>query len=99
MISRTARRGRGANTVSTGRLPIIPIGSWWGRSARRRCQGLCWIFSSSTRTSRSADEHTEKEEEATVSLTALVLKETMCDSVWAYALKSKSVAEDTWIAE
>ena len=47
---------------------------------------------------RSADEHTEKEE-ATVSLTALVLKETMCDSVWAYALKSKSVAEDPWIAD
>ena len=43
--------------------------------------------------SRSADEHTEKEE-ATVSFTALVLKETMCDSVWAYALKRKSVAED-----
>ena len=37
--------------------------------------------------SRNAGEHTEKEE-ATVSLTGLVLKETMCDSVWAYALKS-----------
>ena len=47
---------------------------------------------------RSADEHTDKEE-ATVSLTALVMKETMCDSVWAYALKSKSVTEDPWIAE
>ena len=47
---------------------------------------------------RSTDEHTEKEE-ATVSLTALVLKETMCDSVWAYALKSNSVAEDPWIAD
>ena len=23
----------------------------------------------------------------------------MCDSVWAYALKSKSVAEDPWIAD
>ena len=42
---------------------------------------------------RSTDEHTDKGE-ASVSLTALVLKETMCDSVWAYALKSKSVAED-----
>ena len=48
--------------------------------------------------SRVTDEHTDKEE-ATVSLTALVLKETMCDSVRAYALKSKSVAEDPWIGD
>ena len=34
-----------------------------------------------------------------MSLTALVMKETMCDSVWAYALKSKSVAEDPWVAD
>ncbi len=47
---------------------------------------------------RITDDHTDKEE-ATVSLTALVMKETMCDSVWAYALKSKSVTEDPWIAE
>ena len=33
------------------------------------------------------------------SLTALVMKETMCGSVWAYALSSKSVAEDPWVAE
>ena len=33
------------------------------------------------------------------SLTALVMKETMCSSVWAYALKSKSVAEDPWVAD
>ena len=33
------------------------------------------------------------------SLTALVMKETLCGSVWAYALQSKSVAEDPWIAE
>ena len=31
--------------------------------------------------SRGTDEHTDKEE-ATVSFTALLLKETMCDSVW-----------------
>ena len=47
---------------------------------------------------RSADEHTESEE-AKVSLAVLVLKETMCDPVWAYALKSKSVAEDHWVAD
>ena len=34
-----------------------------------------------------------------MSLTALVLKDTMCDPVWAYALKSKSVAEDLWVAD
>ena len=47
---------------------------------------------------KKADEHTETET-AVTSLTALVLKETMCESVWAYALKSKSVAEDPWVAE
>ena len=55
-----------------------------------------WFFNENA--SRSADEHTETEE-ATVSLTALVLKETMCESVWAYALNSKSVAEDPWVAD
>ena len=49
-------------------------------------------------TSRLTDEHLNKEE-AKVSLTALVMKETMFDSVWAYALRSKSVAEDLWIAD
>ena len=34
-----------------------------------------------------------------MSFTALVLKETMCDSVWAFALKNKSAAEDIWIAD
>ena len=29
----------------------------------------------------------------------LVLKETMCDPVWAYALRSKSVAGDPWVAD
>ena len=33
------------------------------------------------------------------SLTALVMKETMCGSVWAYSLRSKSVAEDPWVAD
>jgi hypothetical protein len=47
---------------------------------------------------RSTDEHTKKEE-ATVSLTALVMKETMCDPVWAYALRSKSVTENPWILD
>ena len=27
------------------------------------------------------------------------MKETFCGSVWAYALKAKSVGEDPWIAE
>ena len=27
------------------------------------------------------------------------MKETLCGSVWAYALKSKSVNEDPWIAD
>ena len=47
---------------------------------------------------RTADEHTEAVE-AVTSLTALVMKETMYDSVWAYALKSKSVSEDPWIVD
>ena len=47
---------------------------------------------------RVANEHIENEE-AVVSLTCLVLKKTMCDSVWAYALRSKSVAEDPWVAD
>ena len=47
---------------------------------------------------RHADEHRESVE-AETSLTALVMKETLCGSVWAYALRSKSVAEDPWIAD
>ena len=30
---------------------------------------------------------------------ALVMTDTMCDSVWAYALKRKSVTEGSWIAK
>ena len=41
-------------------------------------------------------EQVESEEE---SLTALVMKETLCGSVWAYALKSKSVGEDPWVTD
>ena len=47
---------------------------------------------------RQSDEHQESVEVET-SMTALVMKETLCGSVWAYALKSKSVAEDPWIAD
>ena len=47
---------------------------------------------------KKSDDHTE-EETASTSMTALVMKETLCGSVWAYALKSKSVAEDPWIAD
>ena len=47
---------------------------------------------------KKSDDHTE-EETSTTSLTALVMKETLCGSVWAYALKSKSVGEDPWIAD
>ena len=32
-------------------------------------------------------------------MTALVMKETLCGSVWVYALRSKSVAEDPWVAD
>ena len=45
---------------------------------------------------RTVDEHTDAVE-AVTSLTALVMKETMYDPVWAYALKSKSVSEDPWV--
>ena len=45
-----------------------------------------------------ADEHIENEE-AAVSFTCLMLKETMCDSALAYALRSKSVVEDPWLAD
>ena len=98
MISRIARRGRGANTVSTGRRPSTPSdrsGGDWQVGGAKVMLDYC---SFKENVSRSADEHTEKEE-ATVSLTALVMKEMMCDSVWAYALKSKNVAEDPWIAD
>ena len=47
---------------------------------------------------RTMDNHGSSTE-ATSSVTALVMKETMCGSVWAYALKSKSVSEDPWIAD
>ena len=47
---------------------------------------------------RSSDDHTAEETSST-SMTALVMKETLCGSVWAYALKSKSVAEDPWVAD
>ena len=94
MISRTARRGCCAGTVSMGRLPITyphrTIVGEIGKSEVLRVMLDYWLFKENA--SRRADEQKEKVE-ATVSLTALVLKETMCDSVWAYALKSKSVAE------
>ena len=48
--------------------------------------------------SRVANDHGESID-ADTSLTALVMKETLCGSVWAYALKSKSVSEDPWIAD
>ena len=48
--------------------------------------------------SRLTDEHVNKEE-AKVCLTDSVMKETMGDSVWAYAWNSKGVAEDPWIAD
>ena len=44
-----------------------------------------------------SDDHGESVT-AETSLTALVMKETLCGSVWAYGLKSKSVSEDPWIA-
>ena len=47
---------------------------------------------------KKSDEHKDEEVAAT-SMTALVMKETLCGSVWAYALRSKSVAEDSWIAD
>lgn len=47
---------------------------------------------------RTTDEHAEAVE-AVTSLTTLVMKETLCGSVWAYALKTKSVSEDPWIAD
>ena len=47
---------------------------------------------------RKADEHVESVE-AITSLTTLVMKETMYGSVWAYALKTKSVSEDPWVAD
>ena len=37
--------------------------------------------------------------EIVTSLTALVMKETLCGSVRAYALRTKSVGEDPWIAD
>ena len=48
--------------------------------------------------SRHTTEH-ESTTEAATSVTALVMKETLCGSVWAYALRSKSVGDDPWIAE
>ena len=47
---------------------------------------------------KMANEHVESEEAAT-SLTALAMKETQFGSVWAYALRSKSVAEEAWLAD
>ena len=47
---------------------------------------------------RNSDDHTAEETSST-SMTALVMKETLCGSVWAYALRSKSVAEDPWVAD
>ena len=44
----------------------------------------CYLTEEATRTT---DEHTEAVE-AVTSLTTLVMKETMCGSVWAYAMKS-----------
>ena len=48
--------------------------------------------------SRQTTDHGESLE-ATTSLTVLVMKETLCGSVWAYALKTKSVGDDPWVAD
>lgn len=48
--------------------------------------------------SRQTTEHGETLE-ATTSLTALVMKETLCGSVWAYALRSKGAGDDPWVAD
>ena len=45
-----------------------------------------------------ADDHTESKE-ANVSLTTLVVKETLYGSVWAYALNTKSCSEGPWVAD
>ena len=47
---------------------------------------------------REMNEHVESEV-ATTSLTSLAMQETQFGSVWAYALKSKSVAEEPWLTE
>ena len=41
----------------------------------------------------------QEEDDDGDSLTNLVMKETLCGSVWAYVLQSKSVGSDPWIAE
>ena len=46
---------------------------------------------------RNEDYHGE-EESARLSLTMLVTLETLCGSVWAYALESKSAVVEKWVA-
>ena len=67
-----------------------------GESTITRVIMDCCYFAEGER--RKEDDHTESKE-ANVSLTTLVMKETLYGSVWAYALNTKSVSEDPWVAD
>ena len=57
------------------------------------------FFTEAERNAGASEEGRADSAEAQVSLTALVMKETLCGSVWAYALKSKGVSDDPWIVD
>ena len=49
-------------------------------------------------TIESEDEFAE-ERSASVSMTILVMFETLCESVWAYTVRAKGVASDPWLPD
>ena len=62
-----------------------------GEEAPRVILDYCFFTESAKGASASED--------AEVSLTAHVMQETLCGSVWVYGLKSNSVSDDPWIAD
>ena len=58
----------------------------------------CFLIDNAARHGDGVDGNDDSEA-AGSNITALVMKETLCGSVWAYGLKSKSVAEDPWIVD
>ena len=79
-------------------LSLPPLRSFANRASwpDRDLALPCFLFIEDA--TRHDSEHHDSVEVVT-SFTALVMKETLCCSVWAYALKSKSVMDHPWIAD
>ena len=76
--------------------PHPTVAAQFGESTVTRINmDFCFLNEDVTVTSDQHDETTA----AVTSMTVLVMQETLCSSVWAYALESKSAAAETWMVD